>query len=78
MKIETAPPAGDDVLLTSREAADMLGLKESTLAQYRHAGNHPLKFVRLNHQVVRYRFSDIRRYLREHTVRPVSLNGGQK
>lgn len=68
---EAAPP-GEDLLLTSRQAADMLGLTEATLAQYRHAGNHPLVFIKLNHQVVRYRLRDIQKYLLTHTVRPRS------
>ena len=71
---------GDDDILTCRQAADILGLTEATLAQYRHAKNHPLKFIRLNHQVVRYRRGDIRDYLRERTVapsQPLSTEGGR-
>jgi len=66
----SALPADDEVLLTPRQTADLLGLRESTLAQYRHAGDHPLKFCRLNHQVVRYRVGDIRQFLRSRTVQP--------
>jgi predicted DNA-binding transcriptional regulator AlpA len=74
---QVALPTDDDVLLTSRQTADILGLAEVTLAQYRAAGDHPLKFIRLNHQVVRYRAGDIRQYLRERTVRPRVKRGGQ-
>jgi hypothetical protein len=60
----------DDAILTPRQAADLLELTEATLAQWRYTGNHPLSFIRLNHQVVRYRLGDIQRFLQSHTVRP--------
>jgi predicted DNA-binding transcriptional regulator AlpA len=51
-----------DRLLTPIEAGTMLGLKASTLADWRYAGVGPT-YIRLAPNAVRYRLSDLLRYI---------------
>lgn len=67
-----------DVFITPRQAAQMLELTEGTLAMWRHSKTHPLPFIRLGHQVVRYNLSDIQCFLAERTVRPQAKKGATK
>lgn len=48
-------------LLTQREAADLLGVKESTLERWRFIGAGP-RFVKLNGRLVRYQRSALLDY----------------
>lgn len=56
----------NNALVTSRQAAEILGVPEGTLGQWRFAGRGP-KFVKVG-RMVRYRVSDIDEYLEERTV----------
>lgn len=52
-------------LLTTREAAELLNLKESTLEQWRWRGCGPL-FIKLGRSV-RYRLVDVERFTSDHS-----------
>ncbi len=49
-------------LLTPKEAAEFLGVPESTLAQWRSQGRGPL-YVKLESRLVRYRATDLESYI---------------
>lgn len=55
-----------DRLLTRRQAADFLGLKPQTLACWAMDGLH-LPVVKVGARSVRYRLSDLERFLTERT-----------
>jgi predicted DNA-binding transcriptional regulator AlpA len=54
-------------LISAGKAADILGLKESTLAQYRWRGDTRLPWVKLG-KTIRYKLSDIEAYIDRSTV----------
>lgn len=54
-------------LLTPKEAAEFLGLPESTLAQWRSQRRGPL-YVKLESRLVRYRRSDLAGYIAQHLI----------
>jgi predicted DNA-binding transcriptional regulator AlpA len=54
-------------LLTAKQAAEFLGLPESTLAQWRSQRRGPL-YVKLESRLVRYRRSDLEAYIGRHLV----------
>lgn len=54
-------------LLTPREAAEYLGVPESTLAQWRSQRRGP-PYIKLELRLVRYRLSDLETYLGQHVV----------
>jgi predicted DNA-binding transcriptional regulator AlpA len=56
-----------ELLLTPRQAAEFLGLPESTLAQWRSQRRGPL-YVKLESRLVRYRRSDLETYIGQHLV----------
>lgn len=56
-----------DKLLSAGKTADILGLKESTLAQYRWRGDKRLPWVKLG-KSIRYKLSDIEDYIERSTV----------
>ena len=61
--IENFPADLDSHLLTGSEVADLLRVKEGTLAKWRVTGSGP-KWVRLpNSRTIRYRRSDIDHWL---------------
>lgn len=60
-------PAG---LLTTREAAERLGIGRQTLERWRAAGGGP-SFVRLGRRSVRYRREDVDDFVRERLSRAV-------
>lgn len=55
-------------LLTSKQAAQYLGVPESTLAQWRSQRRGPL-FVKLELRLVRYRASDLEEWIGRHVVK---------
>jgi predicted DNA-binding transcriptional regulator AlpA len=57
-----------DKLLTAVEASDILGLKESTLAQYRWRGDTRLPWVKLG-KAIRYKLSDIEAYIEGNVIK---------
>jgi len=54
-------------LITAGKAADILGLKESTLAQFRWRGDKRLPWVKLG-KSIRYKLSDIEEFIERCTV----------
>jgi excisionase family DNA binding protein len=54
-------------LLTPKEAADLLGVPEGTLAQWRSQRRGP-SYIKLEGRLVRYRASDLENYLSRHAV----------
>jgi hypothetical protein len=55
-------------LWTDAEAANYVGKPTKTLANWRHLGTGPA-FIKVGNRV-RYRPSDVDRWLDEHTIRP--------
>jgi len=55
-----------DNLLTRQQAAEYLGLRRQTLAAWASTGRYGLPFIRVGRKV-RYRQSDLDRWLRERT-----------
>jgi excisionase family DNA binding protein len=51
-------------LLTTKEAAEMLGVKPSTLQKWRYRGVGP-GYVRLSHKNVRYSSEELAKYIKE-------------
>ncbi len=54
-------------LLSAGETADILGLKESTLAQFRWRGDKRLPWVKLG-KSIRYKLADIEDFIERCTV----------
>jgi predicted DNA-binding transcriptional regulator AlpA len=59
-------------LLSAAETAAILGLKESTLAQFRWRGDKRLPWVKLG-TAIRYKLTDIEDYIERSTVSGVAL-----
>jgi predicted DNA-binding transcriptional regulator AlpA len=60
---------GNMQLLTTQQVADMLGVKPSTLRNWRCAKTGP-PFIRITKRSVKYAQADIDRYVAERTVTP--------
>jgi len=56
-------------LLTSKEAADILGVPEGTLAQWRSQKRGPI-YLKLEDRLVRYRRCDLEHYIKSKVVEP--------
>lgn len=56
-----------DKLLSAGEAAAILGLKETTLAQFRWRGDKRLPWVKLG-KTIRYKPSDIEAFIERSTI----------
>jgi predicted DNA-binding transcriptional regulator AlpA len=56
-------------LITTQQAADMMGVKPSTLRNWRCAKTGP-PFVQLTRRSVKYPQADIEKYVAERTVTP--------
>tara|TARA_R110000744_G_C19360822_1_gene561418 strand:- start:1359 stop:1562 length:204 start_codon:yes stop_codon:yes gene_type:complete len=56
-----------DKLLTAGQTAEILGLKESTLAQFRWRGDKRLPWVKLN-TTIRYKLDDIEAFIERSTI----------
>lgn len=61
-------------LITSSQAAELLGVSEQCLRNWRHLGTRGPKFVKLGGRSVRYRQSDIEAWVEANTRTPVSVN----
>ncbi len=59
----------NDKLLNTREAAELLGMRPQTLQVWRLRGNVALPVVRIG-GAVRYRRTDLAKYVEEHTSIP--------
>jgi len=66
-------PRSLERLLTPAEAAELLTLQPSTLAEYRSTGRGP-KYVRISKNQVRYKFSDVLTYI--HSQRSLNPEEG--
>lgn len=64
----------EDVLLTTRETAELLRVKEATLEQWRWQGRGPL-FVKVG-RLVRYRLDHLRAYADVNSFRSTTEAGG--
>lgn len=53
----------NDKLLTSKEAAEYLGIKYQTLAEWRFYKKENLKWVRVGSRLIKYYMSDIIEFL---------------
>ena len=62
-------------LLTTKEAAELLGKHHAVLADLRHQGRGP-KFIRMGGRSIRYRPSDLLAWLEENTVTPGAEKAG--
>lgn len=58
------------ILYTSREAAEYLGVSESTLVSWRHYNTQSLKWIKVG-RLVRYRKIDLERWLRSRERRSI-------
>ena len=66
MKTDLSPPKPDK-LLNRREAAEMLGVKEGTLAIWHTTNRYPLTVIKVG-RLAKYRVSDIEHFLEQRTV----------
>ena len=64
-----SPQAQDDQLLTTAEAASLLGLSPAWLERDRSRSKPLLPFVRVAYRAVRYRVGDLRAHVVGRTVR---------
>jgi predicted DNA-binding transcriptional regulator AlpA len=55
----------DDPLLRTRDAATILGLEPHTLDTWRHQGKTDPPYVRLGRRTIRYKYSDLKKYIEE-------------
>lgn len=63
-----------DRLLTEAEVAEWFGVSPLTLRKWRCQRTHPLPFLKIA-KVIRYRESDVLRFLESHMVVPHSMEG---
>lgn len=63
-------------LLTARQAADYLGLTPRFLEMRRYRGDGP-RFVSISKRCVRYRASDLRKFVAERVRTSTSDQGGE-
>ena len=59
-----------DPLLTETQTAELLGLKPQSLSVWRCTKRYALPWVKVG-RLVRYRHSDVLRFLENRTIRPV-------
>lgn len=64
----------DDKLLNEREASEVLSIPVNTLRNWR-SGKANLRFVTVGEKSVRYRWGDLKEYIRMNTVRAVDSDG---
>jgi len=57
----------DDVLLTTKEAARLLGIKENTLAIWRNQQRYNIPYIKVG-RTIRYKRKDIIDFLRRQTL----------
>lgn len=62
-----------DELMTEQEAAELLKVKPGTLNSWRCLGRHGLPYIRVG-RAVRYKRSDLERWLDNRTVTPQTPN----
>ena len=62
-----AQPLQNDPLLTEQQAADMLGIKSTTLQVWRCNQRYPLAYIKIGRNV-RYRASAVQKFLDLRTV----------
>jgi predicted DNA-binding transcriptional regulator AlpA len=67
--MEQADAIRDESLLTPEETAKVLSVAEQTLAVWRCTKRVDLPYIKLGKKSIRYRKSDIERFLTDNTVR---------
>jgi len=60
-------------LLTSQQVAEMLGVTEWCLRNWRHLGTNGPKFIKLGDRFIRYRQSDVEAWLSKNERTPVEV-----
>ena len=60
-------------LITESEAAAYMGVKPQTLATWRCTKRYPLPFIRVGRRAIRYRLTDIEKFLADRTIRQTTL-----
>ena len=65
MSIKDVQP--NDKLLSRKEAAEILGVKETTLATWHTTNRYPLPVIKVG-KLAKYRMSDIHRFLEKRAV----------
>ncbi len=68
MKFSDVYALPDDATVDPTTAAELLGVKPSTLAVWRCTGRRTLPFVKL--RKIRYRMGDLRAFISENRVKP--------
>jgi predicted site-specific integrase-resolvase len=66
------PPTAPLKLLSSAEAAELLGVEAKTLETWRRQRRYPLAYVRIGHRCIRYRLADLEKFVSEKTVTPAA------
>ncbi|MEE1295688.1 MAG: helix-turn-helix domain-containing protein [Bifidobacterium sp.] len=66
--MKQSPDSPSERMLTAREVARMLHVSERTVSNWRYRSEGP-DFVRISKTCVRYRLSDVRRWMAEREVR---------
>lgn len=69
--------SSDDPLYPEPQAAEYLSLKPQTLAVWRSTGRYNLPYIRVG-RLIRYRKSDLDRWLRDRTVRHTGESADQE
>jgi len=57
----------NEPLLTTREAAELLGVKENTLSIWRNTDRHHIPYIKIG-RAIRYKRSDLVKFLSERTT----------
>ena len=64
-------------MLTTAQAAQLLGVKRQTLDLWRHVGRQPQPpYVRVGGRLIRYRLRDVEHYLDRQTVGAIDPESG--
>ena len=65
--MESKNDQSNDKLLSRKEAAEMLGVKDTTLATWHTTNRYPLPVIKVG-KLAKYRISDINRFLERRAV----------
>lgn len=73
MMIKQAKTSDSSRLLTSQQVAEMLGVTEWCLRNWRHLGTKGPKSIKLGDRFIRYRQSDVEAWLSKNERVPVEV-----
>ena len=68
-RLPAAPASEHDLMLTTEEAAEILGVSPRALELWRQKKSQPLPYVRVGN-LVRYRHKDLMAYIEARVVEP--------